>query len=67
MHMYGWIPTLTPFSQSTAFDTNSNPTHLRAKLAELKGFVDSNLTAATAQQKTNYDQHTSPPTFVLKT
>jgi len=63
MLMYGRTPTLTPFSQSTAFDTISYPAHLRAKLAELKDFVDSNLTAAAAQQKTNYDQHTSSPSF----
>jgi len=41
--MYGRIPTLTPFSQSTAFHTISYPAYLRAKLAKLKDFVDSNL------------------------
>ena len=61
--MYGRSPAMTPFSQATAFDTTSYPAYLRAKLAELKDFLDSNLATAAAQQKSSYDQHTFSRSF----
>ena len=57
--MYGRKPSSTPFSKSLAFDTLSYPAHLRAKLAELHDFVETNLAAAAHNQKRAYDQHTS--------
>jgi hypothetical protein len=62
--MYGRLPCTTPFSKSLSFDTQSYPTILRAKLAELRDFVDTNLAAAAAQkQKQHYGQHTKAPSF----
>ena len=63
MLMYGRLPILTPFSQSPAFDAVTYPTHLRAKMAELKDLFDINLAAAASHQKASYDQHTSSPNF----
>ena len=63
MLMYGRLPILTPFSQSPTFDAVSYPAHLRAKMAELKDFVDTNLAAVASHQKASYDQHTSSPNF----
>ena len=61
--MYGRLPCTTPFSKSLSFDTQSYPTILRAKLAELRDFVDTNLAAAAQKQKQHYDQHTKTPSF----
>ena len=61
--MYGCNPTSTPFSKSPAFDALSYPTHLRAKIAELRDFVETNLAAAVHNQKQAYDQHTTTPSF----
>ena len=44
-----------------AFDSQSYPAHLQAKLAELHNLVQSNLAEAARSQKHSYDQHTSPP------
>ena len=63
--MYGRNPSSTPFSKSTAFDSLSYPAHLRAKLAELRDFVETNLAAAARNQKQAYDQHTSAPSFTV--
>ena len=61
--MYGCNPSSTPFSKSPAFDALSYPAHLRAKLAELRDFVETNLAAAAHNQKRDYDQHTATPSF----
>ena len=61
--MYGRNPSSTPFSKSPAFDTLSYPAHLRAKIAELRDFVETNLAAAAHSQKQAYDQHTATPSF----
>ena len=45
------------------FDSLSYPAHLQAKLAELRDFVEANLTEAAHHQKCAYDQHTSVRSF----
>lgn len=54
---------LTPFSPLTAFDSNSYPAHIHAKLAELQDFVESNLAAAAHHQKSAYDRHSLPTVY----
>ena len=61
--MYGRLPCSTPFSKSLSFDTQSYPTFLRAKLAELRDFVDTNLAAAAHKQKEQYDRQTRTRSF----
>ena len=54
--MYGHYPLCTPFSKSNKFDSLSYSAHLQAKLAELRNFVEANLTEAAHYQKCTYDQ-----------
>ena len=61
--MYGHHPCVIPFSKSPSFDSLSYPAHLRAKLAELRDFVESNLAAAAHSQKHNCDHCTLAPSF----
>ena len=61
--MYGCNPSSTPFSKSNKFDSPSYPAHLQAKLAELRDFVEANLTEAAHHQKCAYDQRTSVHSF----
>ena len=44
--MYGCNSSSAPFSKSNKFDSLSYPAHLQVKLAELRGFVEANLTEA---------------------
>ena len=53
--MFGRQPKCIDHSSSTAFDSDSYPAYLRAKLAELWDLVESNLVQAAEHQKTNYD------------
>ena len=61
--MYGRQPQTADFSHPTAFDSMSYPAHLLAKRAELQDFVESNIAAAAARQKSAYDQHCTQRTF----
>ena len=62
--MYGRNQPQISFSSPHAFDTQSYPEHLQAKLAELRDFVESNLAAAAESQKSNYDQHSRKASFL---
>ena len=62
---YGRNPLSSSVSSSTAFDTQSYPAHLRAKLAELHDLVESNLQKQPAAKMHSYDKHTSPPSFTV--
>ena len=61
--MFGRQPKCIDHSSSTAFDRDSYPAHLRAKLAELRDLVESNLVHVAEHQKTNYDQQSCCRTF----
>ena len=61
--MYGRSPTSMQFSPSITYDSVSYQGHLQAKLAELKDFVELNLTAAGHRQKHVYDHHSKAPSF----
>ena len=61
--MFGRQPKCIDHSSSTAFDSDSYPAHLRAKLAELQDLVESNLVQAAEHQKTNYDLQSCCRTF----
>ena len=63
--MYGRNQPQISFSSPHAFDTQSYPEHLQAKLAELRDFVESNLAAAAESQKSNYDQHSRKASFLV--
>ena len=57
--MYGGQPRIAELS-GPAFEANTYPAHLRAKVAELRDFVEANLVVAAEHQKPAYDQRTSP-------
>ena len=61
--MYGRQPK-TDLSHAAAFDALSYPAHLRAKLAELRDFVETNLIEAAQHQKSAHDQHAISRTLV---
>lgn len=55
--MYGREPKFTAFSDSTAFDATTYQGHLQAKLAELRDFVQANLSEAATRQRTEFNKH----------
>lgn len=61
--MYGRQPRIADLSGPSAFEASSYPAHLRAKVAELRDFVEANLAVAAEHQKSAYDQRTSSRTF----
>ena len=61
--MFGQEAKCIDHSSSTAFDRDSHPAHLCAKLAELRDLVKSRFFHAAWYQKTNYDQQSCCRTF----
>ena len=61
--MYGREPTFNAFSDPTAFDATTYQGHLQAKLAELRDFVQANLTEAAARQQTEFNKRSRDRTF----
>ena len=61
--MFGREAKCIDHSSSTAFDRDSHPAHLCAKLAELGDLVKSRFFHAAWYQKTNYDQQSCRRTF----
>ena len=61
--MFGRQPSTSTFSVENSFDALSYPAHLRAKLAELRDFVKTNLAAVSAHQKSSYDVHSKSRIF----
>lgn len=61
--MYGCQPKTAFFSPNTAFDVNSYQAHLQRKLAELRDFVDLNLSQSAHSQKSFYDNHSQLRSF----
>ena len=61
--MNGYNPSSTRFSKSPVFNALSYPAHLRAKIAVLHNFGQSNLAAVAYNKKRAYDQHTATPSF----
>lgn len=61
--MFGRNSSFPPLSQSPAFDSFSYPAHLRAKLADLRDFVETQLAVAAHSQKNYYDSRTIAPSF----
>jgi len=61
--MFGRQPRLSDFSSAKAYDTTTYESHLQAKLAELQGFVETNLVEAATKQKLYYDQRAAVNTF----
>ena len=59
--LFGY-PSPHPFCPP-AFDAQSYPAHLQAKLAELHDWVESNLAAVAHKQKSTYDRHSTLPKF----
>ena len=59
--MYGQNPLSSSVSSSMAFDSQSYPAHLQAKLPELHDLVESNLAEAARSQKHSYDKHIHHP------
>ena len=55
MLMFGRQPELPSVGSSNSFDTNSHVDYIRAKLAELCDFVETNLVEAAEHQKSAYD------------
>ena len=61
--MYGRSHSQAPLTCPPAFDAQSYPAHLQAKLAELCDWVESNLAAVAHKQKSAYDRHSTLPKF----
>ena len=61
--MYGCEPKKAHFNPNTAFDISSYQAHLRSKLAELRDFVELNLSQAAHSQKSFYDNHSQLRSF----
>ena len=61
--MYGWSPSTSSLSPTTAFESTSYPAHLQAKLAAMYDFVETNLAAAAHHQKSVHDRNSSKPHF----
>jgi len=55
--MFGKAPKPITFEQLDSFDTVSYPSHLQAKLAEMRDFVETNLVESASRQRTNYNKH----------
>ena len=53
--MFGRQPKIRDFDDSRAYDISSYQQQLQAKLAELQGFVETNLVEAAQAQKFSYD------------
>lgn len=54
--MYGREPKFTAFLDSTAFDATTYQGNLQAKLAELRDFVQANLSEAATRQRTEFSK-----------
>ena len=65
MLMFGKEPQALLFDSSLTFDSGSYQHYLRAKLADLLDFVESNLVKAADQQKFHYDKQSSVPFFTM--
>ena len=63
--MYGRPPQQAPFQQFHSFDTDSYQHHLRAKLAEMRDFVETNLAESANQQRINYNKHSHNRKFAV--
>ena len=63
--MYGRTPQLTAFSEPHAFDPTSYQTYLQTKLAEIRDFVETNLTEAATRQKAQFDKHSKERSFMV--
>ena len=61
--MFGGSPSTPPFPELTASDVTTHHDTLWSKLAELRDFVEYNLTAAIARQKLHYDANTTTKDF----
>jgi len=57
--MYGRFPKPLPFEQLNSFDSTSYSSHLQAKLAEMRDFVEANLVESANRQATNYNKLSS--------
>ena len=63
--MYGKSPKPLPFEQLNSFDSISYPSHLQAKLAEMRDFVEANLVESANRQATNYNKLSSTRHFAV--
>lgn len=63
--MYGRTPQLTAFSEPHAFDPTSYQAYLQTKLAEIRDFVETNLTEAATRQKAQFDKHSKERSFMV--
>ena len=61
--MYGRSHSQAPLTCPPAFDAQSYPAHLQAKLAELHDWVETNLAAVAHKKKSAYDRHSTLPKF----
>ena len=61
--MFGRQPKICDFDDSRAYDISSYQQQLQAKLAELQGFVETNLVEAAQAQKLSYDHQSRTTNF----
>ena len=61
--MFGRQPRINEYAESWAFDTTTYQQQLQAKLAELQGFVETNLVESALAQKSFYDNQSRVATF----
>ena len=61
--MFGRQPTTNDFADAQAYDTTTYQHQLQAKLAELRGFVETNLAQAAHAQKLFYDRQSRATKF----
>ena len=61
--MFGRQPKIRDFDDSRAYDISSYQQQLQAKLADLQGFVETNLVEAAQAQKLSYDHQSRTTNF----
>ena len=61
--MYGRPSQQASFDQLHSFDGDSYQHHLKAKLAEMRDFVETNLTGSASRQSNNYNKHSQSRQF----
>ena len=61
--MYGRLSQQASFDQLHSFDADSYQHHLKAKLAEICDFVETNLKGSISRQSNNYNKHSQTRQF----
>ena len=63
MLMFGRQPRINEYTESQAYDASTYQQQLQAKLAELQGFIETNLVEAAQAQKSGYDNQSRVTQF----